>query len=155
MTLYIDRTVAETYFSALDRHFADFMVELAGKVSPDRQRNLWLAAALVSAYVSKGHVCLNLSDSAGAFLGTEEDEGMPSMMCPGIDEWVGSLKELSVVGCPGEFKPLVLDDKMRLYLYRYWSYEQQLANSILTMKGLHTQIVDKKMLIESIKRFSS
>lgn len=153
MTLYIDRTVAETYFSALDRHFADFMVDLAGKVSPDRQRNLWLAAALVSAYVSKGHVCLNLSDSAGAFLGTEEDEGMPSMMCPGIDEWVGSLKELSVVGCPGEFKPLVLDDKMRLYLYRYWSYEQQLANSILTMKGLHTQIVDKKMLIESIKRF--
>ncbi len=78
------------------------------------------------------------------FLGTEEDEGMPSMMCPGIDEWVGSLKELSVVGCPGEFKPLVLDDKMRLYLYRYWSYEQQLANSILTMKGLHTQIVDKR-----------
>ena len=153
MTLYIDRTVAETYFSALDRHFADFMVELAGKVSPDRQRNLWLAAALVSAYVSKGHVCLNLSDSAGEFLGTEEDERMPSMMCPGIDEWVGSLKELSVVGCPGEFKPLVLDDKMRLYLYRYWSYEQQLANSILTMKGLHTQIVDKKMLIESIKRF--
>jgi len=153
VTLYIDRTVAETYFSALDMHFADFMVELAGKVSPDRQRNLWLAAALVSAYVGKGHVCLNLSDSAGAPLGTDEDEGMPSMICPGLDEWVDSLKELTVVGRPGEFKPLVLDEKMRLYLYRYWLYEQQLANSILTMKGLHTQIIDEKILTESIKRF--
>ena len=114
VTLIIDQNIAETYFSELDRHFADFMVELAGKVSSDRQRNLWLAAALVSAYVGKGHVCLNLSDSAGALLGTGEDEEMPLMICPGIDEWVDSLKELSVVGCPGEFKPLVLDEKMRL-----------------------------------------
>ncbi len=55
----------------------------------------------------------------------------------------GSLKELSVVGCPGEFKPLVSDDKMRL-ISTGITYEQQLANSILTMKGLHTQIVDKR-----------
>jgi len=33
----------------------------------------------------------------------------------------------SVVGAPGEFKPLILDEAGRLYLHRYWRYERQLA----------------------------
>jgi len=137
----------------LDRHFADFMVELAGETSPDGQRNLWLAAALVSAFVGRGHVCLNLSDIAGMPIVTDDDAEKPLMVCPGIDEWAGSLRGLSVVGRPGEFKPLVLDEKLRLYLYRYWLYEKQLAKSILAMAGRHSRVVDKELLAESLKRF--
>ena len=153
VTLIIDQNIAETYFSVLDRHFADFMVELAGEISTDGQRNLWLAAALVSAFVGRGHVCLNLSDIAGMPLVTDDDGEKPLMVCPGIDEWAGSLRGLSVVGCPGEFKPLVLDEKLRLYLYRYWLYENQLAESILAMAGRHSRVVDMRLLAESLKRF--
>lgn len=152
MTLYIDRTIAETYFSSLDRHFADYMVELTGEAPPDSQKNLWLAAALVSASVGRGHVCLNLADIAGMPIETGEDGEIPSLLCPRIGEWIASLKGLSVVGSPGEFKPLILDEKLRLYLYRYWLYEQQLANSILTMAGSHLQIGDKEILADSLKR---
>lgn len=153
MTPHIDRTFAETYFSSLDRHFADYMVELSGEASPEVQKNLWLAAALVSASVGRGHVCLNLADIAGLPIETDEDGEMPMLLCPRIDEWIASLKGLSVVGNPGEFKPLVLDEKLRLYLYRYWLYEKQLANSILTMAESHLPIVDKETLADSLKRF--
>ena len=40
------------------------------------------------------------------------------------------LLESGVVGEPGEFRPLVLDADNRLYLYRYWEYEQVLAAAI-------------------------
>ena len=141
------------YFSPLDRHFADLMVELAGETYPDGQKNLWLAAVLVSAFVGKGHVCLNLSEIAGMPLVTEDGMEAPTMVCPGINEWISSLKEQSVVGLPGEFKPLVLDEKLRLYLYRYWLYEQQLAKSILAMAGRYHQTIDKETLARSLKRF--
>ena len=36
-----------------------------------------------------------------------------------------------MVGSPGEFKPLILDARHRLYLHRYWEYEQSLASEIL------------------------
>lgn len=131
------------------------MVELAGEISPDGQKKLWLAAALVSAFVGKGHVCLNLSEIAGMPLVAEDSMEAPATVCPGINEWISSLKELSVVGLPGEFKPLVLDEKLRLYLYRYWLYEQQLAKSILAMAGRYHGTIDKEMLAESLKRFFS
>ena len=41
------------------------------------------------------------------------------------------LRASKVVGAPGDFTPLVLDEHDRLYLRRYWEYEQQLAQAIL------------------------
>jgi exodeoxyribonuclease V alpha subunit len=35
-----------------------------------------------------------------------------------------------VVGRAGEYRPLVLDDGNRLYLYRYWEYQERLAAAI-------------------------
>ena len=151
--LIIDQNMAEMYFSPLDRYFADLMVELAGETSPDGQKNLWLAAALASTFVGKGHVCLNLSEIAGMPLVAEDGMEAPAMVCPGITEWISSLREQSVVGLPGEFKPLVLDEKLRLYLYRYWLYEQQLAKSILAMAGRYQGTIDREMLAWSLKRF--
>ena len=36
-----------------------------------------------------------------------------------------------MVGCAREFRPLILDARHRLYLHRYWEYEQSLASEIL------------------------
>ena len=148
----MDKEIAETYFSAMDRHFADFMVELVGEAHTDGHKNLWLASALVSRYVGRGHVCLNLPEIAGMPLDVDDEGEVPPVVCPGIDEWVGDLRGLSVVGRPGDFKPLVLDEKFRLYLYRYWLYEQQLARFILDRAKRHPREVDKELLAAGLKR---
>jgi exodeoxyribonuclease V alpha subunit len=152
MTRPMDKEIAEVNFSEIDRHFADFMVELAGGIPPHSGENLWLASALVSRYVGRGHVCLNLPEVAGMALAADDEGEIPSAVFPGIDEWVGDLRGLLVVGQPGDFKPLVLDEKFRLYLYRYWLYEQQLARFILDRAQRHPREVDKELLAEGLKR---
>ncbi|HUH65547.1 MAG TPA: exodeoxyribonuclease V subunit alpha, partial [Syntrophales bacterium] len=44
-------------------------------------------------------------------------------------------------GRPGDYKPLILDNRARLYLYRYWDYERTLADFI---KGRIRNTEDKK-----------
>ena len=153
MTRPIDKEIAEVYFSEIDRHFADFMVELAGAIPLRRCENLWLVSALVSRYVGRGHVCLNLTEIAGMALAVDDEGEIPPVVCPGIDEWVVDLRKIPVVGQPGDFKPLVLDEKFRLYLYRYWLYEKQLTRFILDRVERHPREVDKGLLSEGLKRF--
>ncbi|MFN7138494.1 MAG: exodeoxyribonuclease V subunit alpha, partial [Limisphaerales bacterium] len=50
--------------------------------------------------------------------------------CPPLNKWLTELKASPVVGEPGDFKPLILDKKNRLYLHRYWSYENELAQAL-------------------------
>lgn len=113
------------YFTSLDRHFADFLVRLEGK----ENQGLWLAAALVSNFTRRGHICLDLDSVAGkkVFYG---DESESALACPDVKSWLAILHNASVVGTPGEFKPLILDDSFRLYLYRYWDYQEKLAQFI-------------------------
>ena len=46
-------------------------------------------------------------------------------------KWQKHIHDVPVVGMPDDFRPLVLDDEGRLYLYRYWQYESQLARDLL------------------------
>ena len=46
------------------------------------------------------------------------------------------LKQSAVVGEPGDFRPLVLDQANRLYLYRYWKYEQQVAELLKQLASI-------------------
>jgi exodeoxyribonuclease V alpha subunit len=108
------------YFSEIDRHFAGLMVKLAKA----DDKALWLAAALASQHTQAGHVCLDLAAVAGKI--TEGDDGL-NFSCPELQPWLRSLRESAVVGAPGDFKPLILDAANRLYLYRYWEYENSLA----------------------------
>src|SRR6478672_3052830 len=108
----------ELEFSDLDRHFGALMMRLAGRADT----NLGFAAALVSRATSNGDVCVRLAD----FKSAEADS---------LDAWVGTLRDSSVVGAPGEFRPLVLDEQNRLYLYRYWDYEKRLADNLLGRAG--------------------
>ncbi|WP_051408816.1 exodeoxyribonuclease V subunit alpha [Syntrophorhabdus aromaticivorans] len=144
----------EKLFGALDRHFADFMVKLSQGLSPRGQVNLWLAAALVSNSVGKGDVCLLLSEKAGRPLVVEDeaDGDIPSIRYPDLEEWVNDLREGPVVGKPGDFRPLILDEKYRLYLYRYWLYEQDLARFIIAGMDRCTDAVDTAVLADSLRR---
>lgn len=112
-------------FSALDVHFADFMEKVSGMPSP----SLWLAAALVSRSTTEGHICLDLAAVAGEKL-FEPGEVTETVVCPEIHVWKKELLKSEVVGRPGEYKPLILDNKDRLYLFRYWDYQERLAHLI-------------------------
>jgi exodeoxyribonuclease V alpha subunit len=119
-------------FSPLDLQFARFMA----KVSKAPSQELVLAAALVSRFTREGHICLELS-SQEAF---QPPETGGSFVFPEVGKWGRKLRRSGVVGEPGEHRPLILDPKDRLYLYRYWEYQEELA------KGIKSRITDESHL---------
>ncbi len=133
--------------SVLDIHFASFTSRLAGK----NVSELSLAAALVSSYTRQGHVCLDLSSVEGKELLKGENEIDP-VVCPELNNWCKQLRKTGVVGNPGEYKPLILDDRSRLYLFRYWEYQEKLANSIRRRISDTTVKSDIGLLKEELTR---
>ena len=123
----IRQLMASSVFSDLDRHFAAFIEAQAGREQP----LVALAAALVSRKRSEGHICLDLEAMAGSTFPELPPDGVKPIQLPRLKDWTKALSPSPVVGSPGEFTPLVLDARHRLYLHRYWEYEQSLAAAIL------------------------
>ena len=137
----------EGLFSGLDVHFARFMEKVSGTSSP----SLRLAAALVSRSTREGHICLDLAATAGEKLndGGDLEE---AIACPKLPLWKKELLGREVVGRPGDYKPLVLDDKDRLYLFRYWDYQEKLAGLIRSRVGEKEAPVDMALLKEGLSK---
>jgi len=135
------------YLSEIDVHFARFLANLSGTDSP----HFLLAATLVSNVTVKGDVCLDLSSWAGTVVSTQRD-GEGSVICPELAVWQNALMMSDVVGRPGDLRPLILDEKNRLYIYRYWNYENKLSNAILRRLNEDIEDVDTTLLKESLKR---
>ncbi|GAB6063203.1 exodeoxyribonuclease V subunit alpha [Deferrisoma palaeochoriense] len=107
---------AQGVVGALDAELARTIVRLSG----DGRAEVALAAALASRAVTEGHVCLPLGRPERV-LGELPTPFRPD---PG---WAEALAESPAVGRPGDVKPLVLDDAGRLYLHRYFAYEDGVA----------------------------
>jgi exodeoxyribonuclease V alpha subunit len=88
--------------TAIDRHFAEFIAKFGGGEVAAK------AAERLSQSVRQNHICLSNDFPR---------EG---------------LEMNRAVGGPDDGKPLVLDQKGRLYLRRYFEYEQRVATAILT-----------------------
>lgn len=127
-----------TLLSPLDLHFAGFMERLSGAPRPE----LALAAALVSRVTREGHVCFDLSRQG---LGPD-DGGAQDIVLPERGWWADRLRQSGVVGDPGEVKPLVLDRKGRLYLYRYWEYQDELARAVKERLGENPAEAERQVL---------
>jgi exodeoxyribonuclease V alpha subunit len=143
---------AEGIFTDLDCHFADFMKTLSPDLPEREGFHLWLASALTSNSIGKGHVCLDLSSVAGQSYPAEEDGQEAFFLCPDLEEWHLALRKAPVVGAPGEGTPLVLDGKHRLYFYRYWLYETELARAILARKETVPRDVKEDLLKDGLGR---
>ncbi|MBI5559073.1 MAG: exodeoxyribonuclease V subunit alpha [Deltaproteobacteria bacterium] len=131
-------------FSALESHFADFVLGLAGHPSP----LLALAARLVSRQVAEGHICLDLEEFSGRPVPLPTGE---EALCPQLDFWLRELRNSGVVGSPGQWQPLILDPPL-LYLQRYWQYEHEVAAFILSRSRMGPQVLDKDGLEKGILR---
>jgi exodeoxyribonuclease V alpha subunit len=131
----------------IDRHFANLMARLSAD-APEVK----LAAGLVSHYRRQGHICVDLEEY--------EEKPPPAEIVAelGFTSWpdnpglIQRLRNSPVVGSPGEFKPLVLDESGRLYLHRYWKYETALAEAIARLAKGSALLVDRQELQEGLTR---
>jgi exodeoxyribonuclease V alpha subunit len=131
----------------LDVHFARWMAELAGSGTPA----LWLGACLASRRVGEGDVCLSLPEHAGRVL-FEEQAPQLALVAPPLRAWREALLASGVVGRPAEGTPLVLDQRDRLYLARYWQLEQDLAEALAARARRWAEGVDRARLRAGLER---
>lgn len=106
-------------FAELDRHFAEFIGRFGGDgiLMP-------LVAAMLSRSTREGNICLPLAMAPPRPAEAGEAD---SLMWPTASEWRSTLTNSKAVGGPDEHTPLVIDESNRLYLRRYWNYQQRLA----------------------------
>ena len=116
----------------LAERFAELMVRLNGK----KDAALFDAARLVSAQQGEGHICVPLEKLPNA----------PANLA-------AKLLATKVVGRPGEWKPLILDEAQRLYLHRYWQYEHQLSQAICERVKGSPPAVDDELLARGLDAF--
>jgi len=118
----------------IDIQFADLMARLSGDNGGEA---LYLACVLLNNIVVRGkHVCLDFDDWSGRSLAALLEDGYEPLenggpidfRTPEADDWMRRIARSPAVGAPGDYTPLILDQPgRRLYLYRYWQYEQRLA----------------------------
>ena len=144
---YITQLIETGYLSEIDVHFGKFIAGL------DKNDNLdiFIAAALVSRATGEGDGYLDLnSNTLKPILSDINDEDR--LKSPQLSEWLKTLSQSRVVGRPGEFHPLILDKKNRLYLFRYWDYENRLSNTIKSRIKENIQGIDRSILKDSLNR---
>jgi len=134
----------------IDIHFAGFLCRVADRGTCE----LELAAALLSRSTRDGNICLPLEDIAGMpFPGTEDWE-IP-LVFPELNLLHDTLKTSGVVGEPGQYRPLILDNKQRLYLFRYWDYQDRLSRALKHRITKDQEIPHMPFLKEGLERYFS
>jgi exodeoxyribonuclease V alpha subunit len=121
--------------SDLDASLARALGRLGGESDP----GVMLAAALASRHTQAGHVCLDLS-RLPPLEGVEWPEPGP---------WLEALRASALVG---EHAPLVLDAQGRLYLGRYFGYEERLASSLASRASAIDEPEDASLLADGLDR---
>jgi exodeoxyribonuclease V alpha subunit len=134
-------------FSDIDIHFARFIDGFSANGVPE----VYLAAALVSRVTGGGDICYDLSAAAGTPLFGRNETG-DEVLCPPLDDWLRKLNSSSAVGKPGEHCPLILDTHGRLYLYRYWDYENKLAMAIRERAAGECQDFNSQKILDALGR---
>jgi len=131
----------------LDEHFARAL----GRIANESNEDVLLATALLSRQVERGHVCLDLRRLAEQPLaGSEEGDGAVVVRWPQPERWLAALRDTPLIG--GDATPLVLDEAGRLYLRRYYEYQQRLAAAILARVRETPDGLDERLLQAGLER---
>ena len=133
------------FFTALDLHVARFLAGLSTVAAGE----VFLAAALLSRATGAGDVCLDLAAVAGRPVPAAAGIDSPATF-PELGAWSAALRSSAVVGSPGQKRPLVLDSANRLYLRRYWEYEQAAAQSVRRRVGEAVEQMDTGRLRQGL-----
>ncbi|HSC76403.1 MAG TPA: exodeoxyribonuclease V subunit alpha [Pseudomonadales bacterium] len=151
----LDQWVGTGWLRPLDRAFAVFLSKEMEVVAPLNPL-LMLSAALVSHQAGRGHVCIDMgitleNPDIVLAMPPENREGdalppLPSVVLANTAcaAWLEALVHVAVTGIGVGNSPLVLDGQ-RLYLRRYWQYEQQIAASLHTRLGNVINVNDQQL----------
>ncbi|HTN34261.1 MAG TPA: exodeoxyribonuclease V subunit alpha [Marinobacter sp.] len=149
MAELLEQWQALEWIRPLDTGFARLIRDLSEEQAQPVKPLVLLLAALVSHQVGRGHVCIdlaNLLQDAGTTLSLPPDDvqrpvnhdersptrcPMPGDLLAGLslNECISLLQESYAVSDGSLTSPLVLNET-RLYLRRFWRYEQQIAGGI-------------------------
>ena len=143
----ITHLIESGYLSKIDVHFGKFITALDKNDNPD----IFIVAALTSRATSDGDGFLDLNSITRKPI-LSNTIGVERFKSPQLSEWLNTLNQSRVVGRPGEFRPLILDEKNRLYLYRYWDYENILSSTIKSRIKEDIQGIDTSILKDSLNR---
>ncbi len=132
---HIERWAERGWLRPLDAAFAGFL----WREAPDAPGLLLLAAALASHQLGRGHACLDLAatladpDFALSLPpdGVQDATDTPRSLLAGVDvaAWRAALEHPQLVGDGEGDTPLVLTGE-RLYLRRYWRFEQAVIAAV-------------------------
>lgn len=135
-SLTFQQLVVDGVLSPIHQAFGETVQRLDAESDPD----VILAAVLCSEQLARGHVCLDLSDAESIVFPTSETDSRIRQYnnWPRQAEWLDKLQVsplVTVVDAAADRNaiatPLVLDAvRRRLYLSRYWYFEQKLAANI-------------------------
>jgi exodeoxyribonuclease V alpha subunit len=107
-----------------------------------------LTAGLLSEAVGQGHVCLNLLRMDALY------EKVMAFLPEHLDEWLTRLKQSNVVGEDGDYKPLIVNDKGMLYLYRHWQDEKVVAYAI-QQRCQTIELLDEQQLQQDFEKWQN
>lgn len=121
----LDQLLEHEVVDPLDYHFA-LTLE---RMSPGQTEAVMLGAALTSRAVTHGHVCLDLERTFERPLLDANGE-VVDIRLPSWFEWVLQFSGSTLVSDGSRPTPLVFDGKARVYLSRYFAYQQRLAAAL-------------------------
>ena len=110
-------------FTDIDEQFANFIAQFGG----DRTF-VPLAAALLSRSIREGHICISLWPMPRS---PDEINIHTISEWPSASAWRRAFADSKAIGEPDAETPIVFDESDRLYLRRYWNYQQRLAAALL------------------------
>jgi len=118
------------FFSVLDVELARGLARMGG----ENREEMLLTIALASRNVQQGHVCLDLSRPQA---GLGEEARAAGVTLPSTDAMLALSHSSPLVAHENDTgqatRPLVLDDRGRLYLARYHDHERSLASRLLSL----------------------
>ncbi len=116
------------------------IAETLGRLADDRTAPVLLAAALAVRAPRLGHVCVELATVAGTVTADGADPVDGALPWPEPPAWRAALAASPLV-TEGRMadRPLVLDGD-RLYLERYWHFEQEVARGLAERAAVVTPV---------------
>lgn len=133
---------------ALDVEFARGVMRLIGS-STEKEPLVALGLAMASRAPAHGHLCFTIDLDAIELL--PANKSLPPW--PDPKDWIAALRSSPLIRDANDQNtstPLVLDDKGRLYLDRYYRYEISIADAVLKRLSSHDATTDVSHLLNQL-----
>ncbi len=137
------------FFSHLDFYFARSMKDLF----VETDSIVIASCALASRLLTRGHVCVDLERMSGTCQDVD-DTGAMVFRYPDMNSWVTALNASAMVSTRSD-APMVLDSENRLYLSRYFDFQNRLTANICARLSQPAESVDPVKLEQLLGRIFS